>query len=211
MKIFFTASYSGKKEYQKVYDFIVDLLKKDGHEVIGLEVMNYEELLGKNLIGKIRKKWGKEGNARVHSAYNRKAVDIADAVIIEASTEKYLLGYESRLALDYNKPVLAISDKKDYKEKIDSPMFYAVQYKTHKELTTAIRKYLKKVKASYLSVRTHFNLTPKQDNFLKWVAKKEGSNKSEFVRGLIDREIGEYKDYLDDYNRILPQDKNSNL
>ncbi len=182
MKIFFTAAYSGKSEYQKMYNAVVKTLRELGTEVISLEVQKHEDLLGKTVIKGLSEN-------ELHYSYIKKGVKISSAVVIEASVDSFRMGFESALALVYNKPVLCLSMTKDFSDNIRHKDFYATRYESEAELVKTVRTFIANVKRKHSSIRFNGYFTPEQVNFLKWFSKKSGKTVSEVVRELVQKEM----------------------
>ena len=182
MKVFFTASYSGKKEYQEMYDAVVRSLKETGCEVVSLEVQSYSDLLGASAVK------GLSQNEK-HYLYIRKGIGISNAVIVESSVDNFRLGFESALALVYNKPVLCLSVKKDYSDYIKNADFCAYKYSTAKDLQEKVRNFILEVKKKHFSVRFNGYLTPSQMNYLKVKSRKAGKTVSQLIREMVQNEV----------------------
>lgn len=195
MKIFFTASHSGKLAYQDYYDKILEVIQKHNCEVISLEVQKYEDLLSKSFIKS-------KSLEEVHYAYIKKGMHTSDAIIIEASVGKFRLGYEAALGLMFNKPVLCVSSNKDYAEQIKNPNFEAAQYSTKEGLEEVVSEFIKYVTKKSKPVRFHGYLTSEQKNFLDWYTEHSKKNASEVIRELLDKFISENPDY---HNNSLPR------
>jgi hypothetical protein len=184
MKVFFTASYKGKKTHQQSYDRIVKTLQDSDLEVISLEIQKYEDLLGQEILCK-------RPINEVHALYIKKGIDLANAVVIEASRDNFQIGHEATLSLLYNKPVLCLSDNKDYSEKILHPKFYAKIYNNLEEIDKHIADFIDEVKNKFYSVRFQILLSPEQKNFLMRYGAKNKLNKSEVLRKMIDEKMKE--------------------
>lgn len=191
MKVFFTASLEGKKNYQDCYDLIINSLQANNVEVISREIQEYETILGK-------KKFGDLLPDEIHYMFVKKGISIANAVVIEASLSKFQLGHEATLALLYNKPVLCVSQSKDYSNQIKHPKFYAKKYQNKEELKQIILEFIKELENKYLSVRFNAFLSPEQKTFLDWYGGRQKKNASEVVRDLIDKKIENTPEFYDD-------------
>ena len=188
MRIFFTASYSDKEKNQKTYDKAVETLERLGCEVISLEVQSYEDLLGKPAVKALKKN-------EIHYMYVKQGIQSSNAVVIEATRDNFRLGFEAALALVYNKPVLCISQEKDYSKYIKHKNFFSKKYTAEAELTAILREFVDEVRDKHISVRFNGYFTPEQMNFLKWISKHRGKNVSEAVRDLIQEELDDSRDY----------------
>jgi len=177
MKVFFTASLSERDKYKKYYDSVVKAVQKDD-EIISLEVQEYSHLIPKDIIKSIPKN-------ELHYTWLKKGIKKSNCVIIDASRDSFRLGHESTLALLYNKPVLCLSDKKDYSDAIINPKFYAAIYKDEKDVTSAVSSFLDLVKSKHVGLRKNIYITSEYANFLNWYSKTNSKNDSEVIRELI--------------------------
>lgn len=190
MKVFYTSSVSAKGEFQQYYDEAVKTIRDHGDELMSLEFQKYEDLIGKKATKKMT-------DEEAHYAYTKKGINIAQAIVIDASKSSFYLGHEVTLGLLLNKPVLCISNTWDYSRRIKHPKFYAAQYKTKYELRKIVTNFLNEVMNKYLTVRFNCFLSPDQKNFVDWYAQKHGKTASEVVRELISEKKDATQDYLD--------------
>ena len=99
MKIYFTASMSGKEKYQGNYEKIVKTLEEMGHTV-------YEETVN------ISKKYVYEeiSDDEKLSYYKQvlKWMNKADLVVVEATHSSLSIGHELTVALEKGKPVVVL-------------------------------------------------------------------------------------------------------
>lgn len=149
MRIFFTTPYSGKPYYQVFIDEAFKTLKKSGATVISPEdTDNYQQAL---------RQYESRGMlpTRAHYAFIAHGIAEADIVVMEASHASLRVGHEITLALLYGKPTLVLSQKKNYADYIAHHLLTGAQYKTKRELQTAIETFLS-------SAKTH--LSPKVAN-----------------------------------------------
>ncbi|MDP1722243.1 MAG: ribokinase [Candidatus Gottesmanbacteria bacterium] len=156
MKIFFTSPYDGKKIYQPYIDRIVKTIESTGATVISPEKSRqyFDSFRDENL-----KKLG--DHDRVHYEFVRQGIANADAVIIEASFENFQVGHEATLAIIYNKPVLCLSQKKDYGELIRHEAFQGERY-TDRNLESLVLTFLRKVSQKIRSKRNSSLTTQKK-------------------------------------------------
>lgn len=187
MKIYFTASLRGKKEYDQNYSEIVATLNKLGYKVFS------EHILGKNQT--VASELSKE-DARKN--YNKILTEIkkAEVVVAEVSTQSLSVGHELTEAMTFNKPLIVLysGDKKpglffgsDYDK------MQIVQYdlgKVEGVLEEAIDRALK-----HIDVRFNFFVSPRILAYLDWVAQKRMIPRSVFLRNLIEREMKKDKDF----------------
>jgi hypothetical protein len=99
MKVYFAASFSGKKIYENNYRTIVSELQKLGHQVI-------HEYLFERSKEDFDKQTDEEKRVRQRNLLEWKRD--SDVVIVEASTPSFGLGQEIEDAIRFKKPVLAL-------------------------------------------------------------------------------------------------------
>lgn len=179
MNIFFTASFSGKQEYQRNYDLVVDALENQGATVVSPEKGNYYSVLTPNDFRKTTDK------NMLHYQAIRKGIDQADAVVFEISHEDFQVGFEAAYALESKKYVLALSTKEDFSKKIKHPFFRGIHY-TEVTIDNEIESFLKHAEQHQFSQRFNFFLSTTQQQYLQKAAEEKGLNQSEYLRFLID-------------------------
>jgi hypothetical protein len=188
MRVFFTASFKGKENYQHIYDLILKTIDEAKDEIISLERQDYSYLIPKRLTKSLPKN-------ELHYTWLKKGIKKANCVIIEASKDSFRLGHEATLALLYNKPVLCLSDKKDYSDAIINPKFYADKYKNESDVKDSVKKFLKTVRINHTSIRKNIYINSEYTNFLNWYGKKNNKNDSEVIRDLIKNLMDKNNDY----------------
>ena len=181
MKIFFTASFSGKAKYQNYFDMIVRSIEGTGVELISPEKGNYKTLLTETDIKRLKT------DRSIHYEAIKKGILWADLVIIEISQQDFQLGHEATLAVQNKKPVLCLSLHEDFSIKIINRYFYGAKYNQY-NVKTIIKDFIYKHQREILSERFNFFLSKSQLKFLETESAKAGSNASELLRRLIDRE-----------------------
>lgn len=181
MKLFWTASYTGKAQYQKFYDLVRRTLDaQPGLEVISPEKDNYLGLVPPTL----RQRFSAHP-ARLHYDAIRRGILWADAVIIEISQEDFQLGHEATLAIQAKKHVLCLSTHEDFSEKIDNRYFHGAKY-NRSTIEEQIEDFLNLAQKDLLSHRFNLFLTSSQEQFLKQKGGEAGEGASGYLRTLID-------------------------
>lgn len=181
-KIFFTASYFGKKKYQRYYDLVLRKIEECDVELIGTEKGNYMDILDRRMKRRLK-------NERYrHYEAIRKGILWADAVIIEISNEDFQLGHEASLAMLSKKHVLCLSLHEDFSKKILNEYFHGAKYNEY-NIGTVIRDFIKVVQKERLSERFNCFLSKKQVTHLNRKASLEGINRSEFLRRLLEDDM----------------------
>ncbi len=181
MKVFYTAAYSGKKDYQKYFDLVRSVLEESNVDLVSPEKGNYKDLLNPGDIERLGT------DRKIHYEAIRRGIMWADAVVIEISHEDFQLGHEATLAIQAKKHVLALSIYEDFSKKINNRYFHGAKYS---ELTIdgIIEEFIALAQKDMLKERFNLFLSESQTQYLDEISKKEEMNKSEYIRALIDRD-----------------------
>ncbi|MBI2356669.1 hypothetical protein HYV12_01250 [Candidatus Dojkabacteria bacterium] len=183
MKVFYTASYKGKKSYQKYYDAVLNAILKVERDVISPELGNYLKLIADKEKMKIR------DLRSIHYSAIRKGIELSDIVIIEISLPGFQLGHEATLAMQDKKHVLCLSIHQDMSIKIKNRYFHGAKYNVE-NIDEIVGKFLTKYRKEIYSERFNMLLTKSQIKYLEKMGDSIGMNKSEYLRELIDRDRG---------------------
>lgn len=179
MKVFFTASYYGKKKYQKQYDLVLATLKKFTTDVISPEEGNYLDVIDQETRKRLE-----DNHELLHYEAIRQGIHLADAVIIEASQEDIQLGHEVTMAIIEKKPTLVLSIREDFSKKIIHEYLFGARY-TGSSLSATIQDFLSRVREMREARRFNMFLYPSQAEYLDRMSKESGMNMSEYIRHLI--------------------------
>lgn len=180
MKIFYTPSYYGKSKYQRYYDMVCKAIIDTNVELISPEKGNYLRFVSakeRRLLKTDRK---------IHYEAIRKGILWADAVIIEISKEDFQLGHEATLTIQNKKHVLCLSIHENFGEKIINSYFHGAKYNAY-NIEEIVSNFIERVQKEQLSERFNLFLTPRQLHDVGIAAEKLGVNKSEYIRGLIEK------------------------
>lgn len=181
MKLFWTASYHGKSQYQQSYDLVGRTIDAQPDlEVIATEKGNYQNILPPTLRSKLSSQ-----PDLLHYEAIRRGILWADAVIIEISHESFQLGHEASLAMQAKKHVLCLSTHEDYSPKLDNRYFHAARY-NKMTIEEQIESFLKLARRDLLSRRFNLFLTSSQEQFVKQKGDESGEGASSYIRSLID-------------------------
>lgn len=179
MKVFYTASFSGKKKYQKYYDKVLKAIQENNVELISPEIGNYKKVVPPKVSQKVHSK------KKLHYDAIKRGIQWADVVIIEVSNEDFQLGHEATIAIQNKKPVLCLSIHQDFSEKIINRYFHGAKYNPY-NIKYIIQKFLQTTKRGILTQRFNFFLSPSQLQNLKKNAAELGITKAEVLRKYID-------------------------
>jgi hypothetical protein len=165
MRIYFTASLRGKKEFSENYEEIVRVLSKMGHKVYSEHILKD----GSQSVDSLSKAEARKNYVKIISEIKK-----AQVIVAEVSTQSLSVGHELTEVMALNKPlvVLFAGDRKpglffgsDYDK------MQIVQYElgnVEAALEEAIEEAIKSA-----DVRFNFFVSPKILNYLDWVAKKK--------------------------------------
>lgn len=191
MKIYFTASTTGKKRYRAKYEKIVRILEEMRHRVI-MTFLTAEE----------QKEFLKKSPQTVYEEA-RKQIEDADVVIAELGDYtfgSFGVGWRISFALSIQKPVLCLYPK-GYDEYYISPLlkgstseFLTLKSYTMKSLKNLLSGYLDKI-SKRKKVRINLIITPLIDHYLDWIAFRRKLPKSKIIRDLIYQAIEFDKEY----------------
>lgn len=184
MKIYFTASLTGKKYYLKNYKKIVEYLEKLNCEV-------FSEHIFSNTREQIRAEGRKERIKYLNLLH--KNLSWCDAVVAEVSYPSTSVGYEMSLGISKAKPVVALY----YKKGGDFPPLL----KAHKEEDAMLVDYsfdnlksvlidcLNFIKTKTLEKRFTMLLSPKIVGYLDKICLKKKIPRSVYIRKLIEEDM----------------------
>ena len=206
MKIHFTASSIKLLEYKKNYLAIKNEILDLGHTLTRDWIQN---AIKKREEGEIVDR---------ETIYEKtmEAVLMADVIIVEGTVPSFSIGHQVTLALSKNKPVLFLLAKNHVEENalkstfidgINSPLLTTAEY-DHDNVKEIIANFLLKYKDG-LHIRFNLVLNNELDNYLDWAIFTYKTNKSEFIRNLISKNMQKdderYKTYLEKINNRQPK------
>lgn len=196
MKILFVGSKNGKEKIPEVYQTVISNLRKQKIEILGPYVQKYEEVLTAKEINSVK------GPVELHALFMRKVIGLCDLMIMEITFDGFALGHEATVALEQNKPVLAIAQKEfDFAFIFDKRFFFKI-YKSPDELPKVISDFVALYNSRFRSIRVNFLINQRHENYLNWNLTKRGVNKSSLVRELLDEKMKHDDEYLDILKRI---------
>lgn len=181
MKVYFSASITGKKLYLKSYQKIVDLIRSCGHLALAEHILDHTE---SQIHLEIR-----EERIAFHQQLE-KWISEADCMVVEATFPSISVGYEISLALNRNKPVLILYSEGDppaLLNGMNDDKIICEQY-TKNNLKETIEAFLDYVKGNVDS-RFTFYLTSAQMAHLSNKAREKRLHKAAYLRDLISRDM----------------------
>lgn len=187
MRIYFTASLRGKKEFGENYTEIVKTLTKQGHKVFSEHILK-SDMPG---VSELSKEDALKNYAKIIAEIKK-----TDIVVAEVSTQSLSVGHELTEAMSLSKPVIVlyVGDRKP-------GLFFGsnyskmqiVQYEPDK-MEKALKEAVE-VATKHVDVRFNFFVSPKILAYLDWVAQKRMIPRSVFLRNLIEREMKKDHDF----------------
>ena len=188
MKIYFTASITSLKDYEKEYRAIVSTMRKLGHIVIDDQVFDKEadEILSQS---------EKEQQKYYRTMLTK--IGACDLMVAEVSFPSTVhIGHELTLGLEKGKPVIALHKKGKRPVLfwgIDSEKFYLAEYDLEnlEQILEDSIEYL----SEQQEVRFNFFVSPNIQQYLDWVAKYKRTPRAVYLRELLERDMKENKDW----------------
>jgi hypothetical protein len=182
MKIFFDASFSGKKEFGEDYRLIFEQLKKDGHQIVASPVMEAEA------EDQLKKGVRAAGNFYLQLIT---AMKKADVVVLEVTYPSTRIGHEIALALQYSKPVVALH----LKDMAKNPLITSITNEKL-QLTEYTKDSMQETLEDTLQyandqadTRFNFFISPEIGAYMDWVAKEKKLPRAVFLRQLIEKDM----------------------
>lgn len=192
MKVFFAVSLRAHNKFEREYKQIYKLIEKFGYKnlndlPITVDPENYYKL-------------DEDSLTQSHIDLSGK-LKSADIIVIDATIHSLTMGFYIKMALDLDKPTIILhqpGSKPYYFSAIQNERLQILEY-TEQTLSEVLKQGL-----SYASESTdsRFNLFLSSDlyNYLKWVARRYNTQKSNYIRSLLlkdkDQHLTEYKEDL---------------
>jgi len=180
MKVFFSASPRGKKNFKDEYLKIYQSLIKMGFTHLNSDVVSNDDNFYENL------------SAGGTNAYNKKyyqllqAVKEADIAIFECSSPSFAVGFLIEKAIQSSIPTIALYSKNHtphFLAGINDDKFQLVEYATsdlEQKIIDAVNKAVQ-----LMDKRFNFFISPQLLTYLNNVSKEQRISKSTFIRSLI--------------------------
>ena len=196
MKIYFTASTTGKEKNKARYQKIIAILEKMGHIVTTNFLASREQ---KEFLKKDSKLVYKETKNQLKSA------DVVIAELGDYVFGSFGVGWRVNYALSIKKPVLCLYPK-GYDTYYISPLlkgntseYLTLKSYTLRSLEKFFEQYFNKVQHGQSS-RVNFFITPTINDYLDWVNYRRKISKSKLIRDLLSRAMEKDEEYQKDRN-----------
>jgi hypothetical protein len=125
---------------------------------------------------------------------NIKAIKKSDLVVIETTRLRFSQGLQACIASQHKKPTLLVTRSQitDYSGLEATSKFITIKhYTTEQELSDLVSKFIKQNSIPEKDLRFNMILDRRIYKYLRDKSYETGKNKSEIVRGVIEREIEE--------------------
>lgn len=181
MRVYFTASQRGKKEFNHEYNTIYKVLED-------LHLDHVDDDLVKYSIDDFYKRFKASGAKKTNDMYrqNIEKLKKADIIVFECSFHSLSIGFMIDKALELNKPTIALYQKEylpHFLEGIENEKFVLKQY-SKENLKEKIKEAIEE--ALHLrDKRFNFFISPNLLTYLEEESKKQDITKSAFIRTLI--------------------------
>jgi len=186
MKIYFVSSISGKQKYLANYERIVEVLRKQGHQVTESTLQpsfDYVYSL-------------KEDQKVTHYNNVLRWIKSSDVVVTEASTSSLGVGYEISLSLEKGKSVIALyfeGHAPHFLEGLESEKLTLVKYSID-NLDEILKEAIDFV-SDQTDSRFNFFISPRHVSYLDMISKKRRIPKSVYLRELIEADKVQNMEY----------------
>ncbi|MBW7955921.1 hypothetical protein H3C66_04270 [Patescibacteria group bacterium] len=188
MLIYFCATTSQSQTYQQSYLEIIQTIEKLGHKVV------YEP------TEENTRQQQQTMSPTERQAYYRKFlqhINKCDMVIAEVSYPSSInIGYRISIALEKNKPVLALHAKDKASPFLDGNISDRFLYEEYSPST--LKKTIERAlnfAEQHTDARFNFFISPRHINFLDFISRKRKIPKSVYLRELIERDKLANHDY----------------
>jgi hypothetical protein len=184
MKIFFTASIHGKKQYEENYRRIVKLVSVTEHTITADHILDttHQDMVG----------WDAQKDLDFHT-WVMKEIKQCDAMIADTSYASTSVGYLISLAVQAGKPVVIFHSGEEEPHLFPTleetnDRLAVVRYKTLADLDREVPLMIDFITGAQ-DVRFNFFISPDLSTYLDRVARKQRVPRSVFLRKLIDENM----------------------
>lgn len=186
MKIYFTASARGVKEFGQDYQAIYKKIQELGHQ-------NLDDLVAKVDGDSFYSEPSQEKN-KLH-AQAMKNIQMADVVILEISLHSLSMGYVMHRALELGKPVIALYTAGNlpyFASTIENDKLQVIEY-TKEDLGDVLQTALEYAQDT-VDTRFNFFISPSLSHYLDWISSSKKIPRSVYLRQLIEDDRDKNRD-----------------
>lgn len=181
MKVFYTASMRGQKEFKKHYEKIYHTIEELGYTQLDDELIQGESNTYYDILAK-------QGRKAYMDLYKRtmRLLHEADICIFECSLHSLSIGFIIEKSLNLNKPTIVLYHKDNLPHLlmgVDEEKLLLRNY-TDQNIKKVLKETLRAARERK-DKRFNFFITPKLLHYLVKISKEQGITKSKFIRSLI--------------------------
>lgn len=186
MKVFFTATYEGEKEFGEFYKLVYEELEHLGYTHLDNEAISitYDEYIDR---------MAKNRDARVKNYQKKmKHIQDADICVIESSAHSLGNGFIVQKALESSKPTIVLYYKNNtpfFLSGVEDEKLIVASY-DEKNYVQVLRKALDHAREKR-DKRFNFFLSPKLLQYIDDTSKERGVTKSKLLRDMIVKHMRE--------------------
>lgn len=198
MNILFLCSIDGTKKYGKDFLRVLEILKNTNDGAVFSKITHED-------YAAFRKKFGAKGDPKINTIIDqleknkevtnvaaslfestKRAISWTDATVIDNSHSSFRLGNEATIAVQNRKPVLVLSQNKDYSKLIDTAYFYGAKY-TMYNVREIIKDFIGKAQKQVLKNRFNLMLSDEHKELLEVMSLQKSVSQAEILRDLLEK------------------------
>ena len=188
MKVYFTASLSGKEKYGKNYKRIAETLVSLGYKVASEHVLGVDPQEVKNATDKELVKYYRKTLTEISAS---------DLVVAEVSQPTIGIGHEISMAIEKGKPVLVFlvegAPIPQILKAIQTGNVKVVKY-TLENIGQLLSSSISNIK-SVIAIRFNFFISPEINEYLDWISRVRRTPRAVYLRELVEKEMEKNKEY----------------
>jgi len=187
MKIYYTSSARGTKEFKEKYGKIFQTIEKLGHKHLD------------DLVLTIDKDVFYDGTHKDQTELYEQTIKFikkSDIVVLEVTVPSFSMGYVLHKALEMNKPVIALYQPGNppfFAQGIENDKLQVIEY-SDSDIETTLKDAIEYAQGK-ADVRFNFFISPAIGSYLDWISKVKKIPRSVFLRGLIEKDMSNNDEY----------------
>lgn len=190
MKVFFSASISGRDSFEENYKAIVDDLKVRGYRVQSDHVLGVDKKKLSDVSDKYRIDYYKK---------LVKWISESDLIVAEVTQPSISIGHEVSLALEKGKNVIALSSTTRGPAiflAMKSDKLQMLKYNLE-DLHFVLDKAVKRARSN-TDIRFNFFISPQINDYLDWTSKEKRIPRAVYLRELLEKEMAKNKEFQEE-------------
>ena len=187
MKIYFTSSARGVREFKKKYGRIFQTIEKLGHKNLDDLVLTIDKDVFYD---------GTHDDQTTLYEQTIKFIKESDIIILEVTVPSFSMGYVLHKALEMNKPVIALYQTGNppfFAQGIENDKLQVIEY-SESDIENTLRDAIEYAQGK-ADVRFNFFISPSIGNYLDWISRVKKIPRSVYLRGLIEKDLSDNDEY----------------